>query len=311
MIEVKGLSKRYGQLQALNDVSFTVEKGQIVGFLGANGAGKTTTMDILCGCSGADSGSAKIAGFDITDQPIEAKKRLGYLPDVPPLHTEMTVEDFVTYAAKLHKVPLNALNARVNDTLQRLSLAEVRSRLVGNLSKGYRQRVALAQAIVHDPEVLVLDEPTEGLDPAQIVQIRELIRSLAGKHTILLSSHILSEVQNTCDRIIIINKGRIVTQGTYAELTRDLTMETTFRLRVARDAGNALVKIKQVPGVVHAKLEEGLIGDLQGIEFGMEKSAIENTPEVVTRAVIDGGFGFRELTRKNKTLEEVFFQATR
>lgn len=311
MIEVKGLSKRYGQLQALNDVSFTVEKGQIVGFLGANGAGKTTTMDILCGCSGADGGSAKIAGFDITEQPIEAKKRLGYLPDVPPLHTEMTVEDFVTYAAKLHKVPLNALSARVNDTLQRLSLMEVRSRLVGNLSKGYRQRVALAQAIVHDPEVLVLDEPTEGLDPGQIVQIRELIRSLAGKHTILLSSHILSEVQNTCDRIIIINKGRIVAQGTYTELTRNLAAESTFRLRVARDAGNALVKIKNLPGVVHAKLEESQLSDIQAIEFGMESSAKENTPEEVTKAVIEGGFGFRELSRKNKSLEDVFFQATR
>jgi ABC-2 type transport system ATP-binding protein len=309
MIEVKGLSKRYGQLQALDNVSFTVERGQIVGFLGANGAGKTTTMDILCGCSGADNGTAVIAGFDITEQPVEAKKRLGYLPDVPPLHLEMTVEDYVTYAAKLHKVPGNALNTRVSDTLQRLSLNDVKHRLVGNLSKGFRQRVALAQAIVHDPEVLVLDEPTEGLDPGQIVQIRELIRSLAGKHTILLSSHILSEVQNTCDRIVIINKGRIVTQGTYDELTRDLSEGKVFRLRVAKSAGDALARLKGLPGIVHAHIEEDHGHD--SIEFGLDKSAGENAPEEVAKAVIDGGYGLRELHQKTKSLEEVFFQVTR
>lgn len=309
MIEVKGLSKRFGQLQALNDVSFTVEKGQIVGFLGANGAGKTTTMDILCGCIGADAGTAVIAGYDITEQPIEAKKRLGYLPDVPPLHSEMSVEDFVTYAAKLHQVPLNALHTRVNDTLERLSLTDVRHRLVGNLSKGYRQRVALAQAIVHDPEVLVLDEPTEGLDPGQIVQIRELIRSLGGKHTILLSSHILSEVQNTCDRIVIINKGKIVTQGTYDELTRDLSQGKVFRLRVARSANEALTRLKGLPGIVHARIEDDHGED--AIEFGIEKSASDNAPEDVARAVMDGGFGFRELRQKTKSLEEVFFQVTK
>lgn len=309
MIEVRGLSKTYGQLQALNNVSFTVERGQIVGFLGANGAGKTTTMDILCGCSGADSGTAVIAGFDITEQPVEAKKRLGYLPDLPPLHLEMTVEDYVTYAAKLHKVPTNALNTRVSDTLQRLSLNDVRHRLVGNLSKGFRQRVALAQAIVHDPEVLVLDEPTEGLDPGQIVQIRELIRSLAGKHTILLSSHILSEVQNTCDRIVIINKGRIVTQGTYEELTRDLSEGKVFRLRVAKSANEALTRLKGLPGIVHAHLEED--HGHEAIEFGLDKSAGENAPEDVAKAMIDGGFGLRELHQKTKSLEEVFFQVTR
>jgi ABC-2 type transport system ATP-binding protein len=310
MIEVKGLSKKFGKVQALNDVSFKVEKGQIVGFLGANGAGKTTTMDILCGCSGADSGTAVIAGFDITEQPIEAKKRLGYLPDVPPLHAEMSVEDFVTYAAKLHQVPASALNARVNDTLSRLSLTDVRSRLVGNLSKGYRQRVALAQAIVHDPEVLVLDEPTEGLDPGQIVQIRELIRSLAGKHTILLSSHILSEVQNTCDRIIIINKGRIVSQGTYEELTRNHPGSHLLRLRVARDANKALSKIKTIPGIQHARLDEEHPG-LNAIEIGLDSTASENTAELIAQAVISDGCGLRELASKTKSLEEVFFQATR
>jgi ABC-2 type transport system ATP-binding protein len=192
MIEVIGLSKRYGAVQALNNVSFSVSKGQIVGFLGANGAGKTTTMDIMCGCIGADAGTATIAGYDVTEHPLEVKRRLGYLPDVAPLHPEMRVEEFVTYAGRLHQIPGTQLRQRVGETLEKLSLGAVRRRLIGNLSKGYRQRVALAQAIVHNPEVLVLDEPTEGLDPNQIVQIRELIRSLAGHHTIILSSHILS-----------------------------------------------------------------------------------------------------------------------
>jgi ABC-2 type transport system ATP-binding protein len=194
MIEVNGLSKNYGDLAALSNVSFTVEKGQIVGFLGANGAGKSTTMDILCGCIGADSGFAKVAGFDITERPLEAKRRLGYLPDVAPLHHDMLVSDYIAYAAELHKVERGQIAARVSATIEKLALGDVRNRVIGNLSKGYRQRVGLAQALVHDPEVLVLDEPTEGLDPTQIAEIRKLIKSLAGQHTILLSSHILSEV---------------------------------------------------------------------------------------------------------------------
>ena len=310
MIEVSGLSKRFGSVQALSDVTFKVEKGQIVGFLGANGAGKTTTMDIMCGCIGADAGSVRIAGFDITEQPLDAKQRLGYLPDVAPLHLEMRVSDFVTYAAKIHKLAPARIASRVDEVLGRLELTDVRHRLVGNLSKGYRQRVALAQAIVHDPEVLVLDEPTEGLDPNQIVHIRELIKSLAGQHTIILSSHILSEVQNTCDHIIIVHNGHVVSQGSYEDLISQMAQNKSYRLRVGRDADRligVLGQHAQTRTLVAPRLVDG---EDNLIEFGIANAEADGVVEQVARVVLDQGFGLRELALKTKSLEEVFFQLT-
>ncbi len=306
MIEVSELSKSYGQVQALKNVSFNVESGQIVGFLGANGAGKTTTMDIMCGCIGADTGVVKIAGFDITEEPLEAKKSLGYLPDSPPLHGEMRVKDFVSYAALLHKVPKKQLKQKVDYALEKLSLTEVRDRLVGNLSKGYRQRVALAQAIVHDPKVLILDEPTEGLDPNQIAHIRELIRSLAGQHTIVLSSHILSEVQNTCDRIIIIHNGTVVQQGTYQELVHAMESGTRYRLRVSRGSDQILPMLKTLEGVQNPSLG----ADPLAIEFGLSAQAKPDLLDDVIKLALNQGCGIRELTEKTKSLEEVFFKLT-
>lgn len=308
MIEVSGLSKRFGSVQALKDISFQVGKGQIVGFLGANGAGKTTTMDIMCGCIGADTGSVKIGGFDVTEQPLDAKRRLGYLPDVAPLHTEMRVEDFITYSARLHQVPKTKLRARVAETMDRLDLGDVRGRLVGNLSKGFRQRVALAQAIVHDPDVLVLDEPTEGLDPKQIAQIRDMIRGLAGQHTIILSSHILSEVQNTCDHIIIIHNGAVVQQGSYDQLLQHMQSGRIYRIRVAKDAQRLASTLVASGGVIAPRAVGE--GD-QEVEFGLAKGAGDGVLDEVARKVIDGGFGLRELALKTKTLEEVFFQLTK
>ena len=307
MIEVSGLTKRYGELTALSNVSFSVEKGQIVGFLGANGAGKSTTMDILCGCIGADQGSAKIAGFDVTEQPLEAKFRLGYLPDVAPLHLDMVVEEFIAYAAKLHKVPKDQMSQRVDAVIEKLSLGDVRHRIVGNLSKGYRQRVGLAQALVHDPDVLVLDEPTEGLDPTQIAEIRKLIRELAGQHTILLSSHILSEVQNTCDKIIVINKGKIVAQGTYEELASSMDAGNVYRLRVAREGARALSTLSSLGTLTQPRLT----GHGEEIEFGVPKSAGDQVLDDVAKKVIDGGFGLRELALKTRSLEDVFLQLTK
>lgn len=307
MIEVSGLTKRYGDITALSNVSFTVEKGKIVGFLGANGAGKSTTMDILCGYIGADQGSAKVAGFDITEQPIEAKRRLGYLPDVPPLHTDMLVDDYVTYAAKLRKVPKDQLKSRVDAAVEKLALGDVRRRMVGNLSKGYRQRVGLAQALVHDPEVLVLDEPTEGLDPTQISEMRKLIRNLAGQHTILLSSHILSEVQSTVDRIVVISRGKIVAQGTYEELSSSMEGGSVYRLRVARDSVRALATINTMQGLHTARAT----GHGEEIEFAIARSTGDQILDDVARSVIDGGFGLRELSLKTRSLEEVFLQLTK
>jgi ABC-2 type transport system ATP-binding protein len=306
MIEVSSLCKNYGDLAALSNVTFTVETGQIVGFLGANGAGKSTTMDILCGCIGPDSGTAKVAGFDITEEPIDAKKRLGYLPDVAPLHHDMFVIDFVRYAAELHKVPPSDISSRVNATIEKLSLGDVRYRLIGNLSKGYRQRVGLAQALVHDPQVLILDEPTEGLDPTQIAEIRKLVRSLAGQHTILLSSHILSEVQNTCDRIVIINKGQIVKQGTYEQLAADIESGHTYRLKVARNGANALTTLGRL-GLQHLKA-----GEAEGdIEFAVSTSTGDQILDDVAKAVVDGGYGLRGLSLKTRSLEDVFLQLTK
>jgi len=307
MIEVKGLSKRFGEVQALKGVSFTVNKGQVVGFLGANGAGKTTTMDILCGYLGADEGSARICGFDITDEPEEAKRRLGYLPDEPPLYNDMRVADYVRYAAKLRRVPNAQLRDRVTTTIERLSLSDVAHRIVGNLSKGYRQRVALAQAIVHEPEVLVLDEPTEGLDPNQIVQIRELIRGLKADHTIILSSHILSEVQQSCDEIVIINQGRVVEQGTYAQLIGDTQGKRSFRLHLRQGASALVSEVSAISGVLDVAIGENKSDNV--LEFALEGS--EEVLDQVLQLALNRNCGIRELVANNKSLEDIFFQMTR
>jgi len=302
MIEVSNLTKRFGDIHALNDVSFSVEKGKIVGFLGANGAGKTTTMDIICGCIGADKGNSKICNIDISENPIEAKKKLGYLPDVPPLHVEMRVKEYIAYSAKIHGVPSKDISSAVNDTMEKLSLTKVKDRVIGNLSKGYRHRVAFAQALVHDPEVLILDEPTEGLDPNQIIQIRELIKSLSGQHTIMLSSHILSEVQNTCDHIIIINEGTIVQQGSYDELVNNMESGGTYCLKVENDADRLVTELSSISGISTPKLE----GDDIEFALGSEKAPLD----AVAKMVLDGNHGLRELTLKTQSLEEIFMKLT-
>ena len=304
MIEINGLTKSFGNVQVLNDISFNVAEGQIVGFLGANGAGKTTTMDILCGCAGADRGSVKIFGYDITESPLEAKEMLGYLPDVPPLHMEMTVGDYIAFVAKLRGLESSRLSARLNEVLTKLELHSVEGRVIGNLSKGYRQRVALAQALVHNPKVLVLDEPTEGLDPNQIAHIRELIKSLAGKHTIILSSHILSEVEQVCEKIIIIHKGSIVQEGTYQELLEQMSSERSYVLRVEKEIDKLTSELQQIEGITTPRLEAN------AIEFSLRQDAATGTADSVARKVIDGGYGLKELSIKSKSLEDVFFQVT-
>src|SRR5579864_5970618 len=210
MITVKGLTKRYARNTAVDDISFDVQKGQIVGFLGPNGAGKTTTMRILTCFLPPTSGAATVAGFDVLEQPMEVKKRIGYLPETPPLYPEMEVHEYVTFVGKLKGLRGAELAKRADYVIERCSVADVRKKLISKLSKGYRQRVGLAQAIIHNPDVLILDEPTAGLDPKQINETRELIRSLAGDHTIILSTHILPEVEQTCEQVIIINKGKLV-----------------------------------------------------------------------------------------------------
>src|SRR5690242_4926678 len=210
MIKVEGLTKRYARTVAVDDISFEVEKGQIVGFLGPNGAGKTTTMRVLTCFLPPSAGKATVADFDVTEHPLEVKKRIGYLPETPPLYPEMEVIEYINFVGKLKGVPKSELARRVDQVIDRCAIGDVRDKLIGKLSKGYRQRVGLAQAIIHNPDVLILDEPTAGLDPKQIIEIRALLKSLAGDHTIILSTHILTEVEQSCEQVIIINQGRLV-----------------------------------------------------------------------------------------------------
>src|SRR6478736_6759889 len=219
MIEVLNVTKRYGELTAIDRVSFRVEKGEVLAFLGPNGAGKTTTMRILTCFMPATEGTARVAGFDCADQPMEVKRRIGYLPETPPVYQELTVTEYLQFVGRLRGLSGKTLTSSMQRETERIGLGTVQHRLIGNLSRGYRQRVGLAQALLHDPQVLILDEPTVGLDPKQIIEIRELIKSLAGDHTVILSSHILPEVTATCQRIIVINRGRIVAEDTLDHLT--------------------------------------------------------------------------------------------
>ena len=239
MIEVQHLTKRYGRVTAVDDVSFRVERGEILGFLGPNGAGKTTTMRILTGYMPATEGKAIVAGFDVFDQPIEAKRRTGYLPETPPLYPDMTVREYLTFVARVKGVASADRRARILQVMERTRVADLADRLCSKLSKGYRQRVGLAQALIHNPDVLILDEPTAGLDPKQIIETRELIKELGGTHTIVLSTHILPEVSQTCQRVVIINKGRVVAVDTPDNLTARLRGSETMYVQVDGDGADA------------------------------------------------------------------------
>src|SRR3974377_1523557 len=222
MIRVEGLTKRYARTVAVDNISFEVEKGQIVGFLGPNGAGKTTTMRVLTCFLPPPSGTPTVAGFDVLANPMEVKKRIGYLPETPPLYPEMEVIEYLNFAGKLKGISKKDIARRVDEVMERCAIGDVREKLIAKLSKGYRQRVGLAQAIIHNPDVLILDEPTSGLDPKQIIEIRELLKSLAGQHTIILSTHILSEVEHSCEQVIIIDRGKLVAVDSVSNLTNRL-----------------------------------------------------------------------------------------
>lgn len=236
MIEVQHLTKRYGDLIAVSDVSFTVASGQILGFLGPNGSGKTTTMRVITGFLPATSGTVKVAGFDIFDDSFEARKRIGYLPETPPLYNDMTVASYLRFVARLKGMARGEISAALDRALTRCGLTHVADRVTGHLSKGYRQRVGLAQAIIHNPTVLVLDEPTVGLDPQQIIEIRTLIKELAGAHTVVLSTHILPEVAQVCEKVVIINAGRVVKENMLTDLTAGgQTLEDVFLRAIAQE----------------------------------------------------------------------------
>jgi ABC-2 type transport system ATP-binding protein len=304
MISVQGLTKRYGQTEAIRSISFSVDKGEVVGFLGPNGAGKSTTMKILCGYLPADAGEVRVAGFDVFGDSVKARSRIGYMPENVPLYPEMRVSEYLSYRAALKGVSSRQSGEKVEDALQLCGLSGVRRKLIGSLSKGYRQRVGLADALINEPDILILDEPTIGLDPGQIREVRELIKGLATRHTILLSSHILSEVEMTCSRVLILNKGRIVASGTPADLREraGLPLTGSIRIELKAPSSEALAALQPVIG-------DGSV-QIVGTENGWTEleiiSGIQDPREELFRTVVARGWTLRELSSHRSSLEDIF-----
>ena len=311
MITVKELTKRYARNTAVDHISFQVEKGQIVGFLGPNGAGKTTTMRMLTGFLSPTSGSAAVAGFDVLEQPLEVKKRIGYLPETPPLYPEMETGEYLTFVGKLKGLSGAELRKRVDYVCDRCAVADVKNKLLGKLSKGYRQRVGLAQAIIHNPDVLILDEPTAGLDPKQINETRDLIKSLGGDHTIILSTHILPEVEQTCEQVLIINKGKLVATDSVHNLQNR-----------ARGAESVMVEVSGRNGSIDSAAVQRRLEQVVGVSRVMAKPSRDNYSSFevesqkgfvrgdLARAVVESGWDLNELRPAAMSLEEIFLQLT-
>jgi ABC-2 type transport system ATP-binding protein len=295
MIQVSHLTKMYGPRTAVNDLSFDVKKGEIVGFLGPNGAGKSTTMKILTGFMPATNGTANVAGFDVFDQPIEVKRRVGFLPETPPVYPDMQVDDYLDFSARLHQMPRGEIKRAINTALEKTSLGGVRHRLIGNLSKGYRQRVGLAQALVHNPPVLI--------DPKQIIEIRELIKGLGGDHTVILSSHILPEVTATCQRIIVINQGRIVAEDTIERLTTRLKKGLIYSLTVRTPSNDGVAAIRKIQGVK----DVSAVGPKLVVEINPGSDEIRDR---IVEAAVSQKMGVLEFSAERVSLEEIFLQLT-
>lgn len=308
MIEVDRLTKRYGNLKAVDDVSFQVEKGEILGFLGPNGAGKTTTMRILTCFLPATEGTARVAGFDVFENAMEVKRRIGYLPEHPPLYDEMTVDGYLKFVARIKSVAPEDLKRRLQEVKETVRIEGYGSKLIKHLSKGFKQRVGLAQALIHDPEVLILDEPTVGLDPNQIKEVRELIKSLSGNHTIILSTHILPEVSMTCQRVVIISDGKIVAVDTPENLTRQQQGAAHIYMEARGsdvELQRRLHEIEGVLSVVSKPLGEGEVSS-----YRIETELKQDVRGRIAQSVIEGGFELLEFRSLQLSLEEVFTQLT-
>ncbi|MDM7914785.1 MAG: ATP-binding cassette domain-containing protein [Candidatus Eisenbacteria bacterium] len=308
MIEVRGLRKTFGPTVAVDDVSFDVQKGEVLGFLGPNGAGKTTTMRILTCYIPADQGTARVAGFDTETESIEVRKRIGYLPESAPLYQDMEVTEYLGFVAQIRGLPPASRQSRVERMIDLCSLGDVRQRPIGKLSKGFRQRVGLAQTLIHDPDVLILDEPTTGLDPNQIVQIRELIKRIGREKTVILSTHILQEVEATCTRVQIINDGRVIAQGTTEELTRLATGDTRVIARLKGPIEGMAARLRAIPGVT-ALHEMGR--DAGGARFEVIRAEGAGLEEEIFAAAVEKGWVLTELRREAESLEHVFQRLTR
>jgi ABC-2 type transport system ATP-binding protein len=312
MISVSELTKKYARNTAVDNISFEVQKGQIVGFLGPNGAGKTTTMRILTCFLPPTAGKATVAGFDVLEQPMEVKKRIGYLPEAPPLYQEMRTAEYLTFVGRLKGLAGSDLQQRVEKVCERCAISDVKNKLLGKLSKGYRQRVGLAQAIIHNPEVLILDEPTAGLDPKQINETRDLIKSLAGDHTIILSTHILPEVEQTCEQVIIINKGKLVATDSVSNLRNRARGAESVLVEVAARKGaldNATVqeRLEKVTGVSRVVFKEKR---QHGSAFEVENSKGNLVRGELARAIVEADWDLNELRPAAASLEEIFLQLT-
>jgi ABC-2 type transport system ATP-binding protein len=300
MIEVRDLTKKYGDRVAVDNISFSVKRGEILGFLGQNGAGKTTTMKILTCFMAASYGSVSVAGFDVFDNPYEVKKRIGYLPETPPLYMELLVSEYLSFVADLRNVPKKNRKAKIDAVIDRCQLGEVRNRLIGNLSKGYRQRVGIAQALVHDPEVVILDEPTIGLDPKQVSEARSLITSMRNERTLIYSTHILSEVAATCDRIIIINRGKIVAQESLNVLgAQGATSKTEIVVQKLNDA--VISSLKSLKGVSNVTTDPA-----NSKRIVVESEGREDLMAEMSRVVVDGNAGLIKMSPLKFALEDYY-----
>ena len=307
MIEVENLTKRYGRATAVDGISFKVQKGEILGFLGPNGAGKTTTMRILTCYLPPTEGTARVAGFDVFERPLEVKRRVGYVPETPPLYPDMAVLDFLDFCAKIKGIPAKDRKPRIEVVVEKCRVGDVRNKLIGRLSKGYRQRVGLAQAILGNPEVLILDEPTAGLDPKQIIETRELIKGLGGEHTVILSTHILPEVSMTCGRVVIINKGRVVAEDTPDNLTHRLRGAGALRVDVRGEPAAVETALRAVPGVIEVHPRSG---DAGSHAFEVETESGRDARAEVARTLVGQGFDLLGLQQVGMSLEEIFLHLT-
>ncbi len=312
MLEIRNLNKRYGEKQALNSVSFSIDGKEAVGFLGINGAGKSTTMNILTGCISASDGDVLIDGIDILTEPLKAKEKIGYLPEQPPLYLDMIVYEYLSFIYNLKKVKKNPKIQKtkkeyLEEIMNLVGIKDVQSRMIRNLSKGYRQRVGLAQALIGEPDILILDEPTVGLDPAQMIEIRTLIRSLAKTKTVLLSSHILSEVQAVCDRIIILHQGRIVADGKTDELADKVSNQLQISMEIEGNPKNILETIKKIPLVQKVQQEEGM-----GYNIYLAQNCTDSTPvrRTLFKTLGQAGCTILSMSKKNMNLEDIFLQLT-
>lgn len=303
MIEVQNLTKRYGAFTAVDNISFTVERGQILGFLGPNGAGKTTTMRVITGFMPPTRGTAVVAGFDVVEEPLEVKRRIGYLPETPPLYLEMTVNEYLSFAARLKQIPSGQVAERIAGASRKVAISDVRDRVIKTLSKGYRQRVGLAQALIHDPEVLVLDEPTIGLDPIQIREVREMIKSLAHEHTIILSTHILPEVDMTCDSVVIIDRGRIIAQDTPEGLAKSLKGAEKLTVTAegsAEEISAAVTEIQGVQKIIDSRSNNGASTLTLECDFQF------HVRKALSEIMSEKGWALLEMKVEETTLEDVF-----